>query len=407
MARITPLATAGVLLVGAGLFLLQGGGYTVDVVMPSATNLVRGSMVQVDGATAGSVTDIAARDGKAVVSIELDDEFAPLRNGTTATIAWKATLGERILDLQPAPEENRELPDGTMIEGTVDRVELDQVLAALDAPTRRRLQSLLDRLDQTLSGSEGDLRATLTSAGPAVEALGQVLQAVGDDGPAIRALVSRMRSMTTAVSARRAELTAGVSQLGSALDLVSTRQESLQQLLRELPGTLDTATGTLGRIPGTVDAATPLLRDLRPAAARLPGIARQLSPVLRDLRPTVAELKPTLAVMDVLMSRAPGLLGAVTRVSPQIGMAGETLSPMLAYLRPYMPELAGWLANWGSGAANYDANGHYLRAFAQEGPSSINHNPGVLPPGVTQKLTRLPGESEGQPWTDAHGSEMR
>jgi phospholipid/cholesterol/gamma-HCH transport system substrate-binding protein len=136
-------------------------------------------------------------------------------------------------------------------------------------------------------------------------------------------------------------------------------------------------------------------------------VARELGPVLVDLRPTVAELKPTLAALDVLLGRTPTLLSGVDAVVPQLGTAGQSLSPMLSYLRPYTPELAGWLSNWGSAAANYDSNGHYLRAFAQEGATSLNHNPGILPPGVTQHLTRLPGEAEGQPWVDANGSSLR
>ena len=34
---------------------------------------------------------------------------------------------------------------------------------------------------------------------------------------------------------------------------------------------------------------------------------------------------------------------------------------MLEFLRPYTPDLGGWLCDFGAGAANYDANGHYAR----------------------------------------------
>ena len=35
--------------------------------------------------------------------------------------------------------------------------------------------------------------------------------------------------------------------------------------------------------------------------------------------------------------------------------------PVLQFIRPYVPELVGWLRDFGQGAANYDANGHYAR----------------------------------------------
>ena len=34
---------------------------------------------------------------------------------------------------------------------------------------------------------------------------------------------------------------------------------------------------------------------------------------------------------------------------------------MLEFTRPYIPELVGWFRDFGVGAANYDANGHYAR----------------------------------------------
>lgn len=407
MPKAVPLLAVGALALGALTFTMKDDGYHLDVVMPAASNLVPGSVVQINGAPAGKVSSLEARDGKAVIGLDVDDEFAPLHDGTTVRISWKATLGERIVDLAPGPDTNPELPDGSMIEGTVDRVELDQVLAALDAPTRAHLQSLLSRLDATLSGSEGDLRSTLQSAGPAVQALGEVLRGVGDDGPSIRSLVVRLRELTSAVASRRSDLSGSVDRMASAVQVIAAQRVALRQLLAELPPTLDTANVTLGKVPSTVDAVVPLLDALQPATAKLPGVAHELSPLLRDLRPTVTELRPTLTALDQLLGGTPRLFRGLSSVAPQVGSAGQTLSPMLAYLRPYTPELAGWLSNWGSAAANYDANGHYLRAFGQEGSTSLNHNPGVLPPGITRHRSRIPGEAEGQPWVDANGSEMR
>jgi phospholipid/cholesterol/gamma-HCH transport system substrate-binding protein len=34
---------------------------------------------------------------------------------------------------------------------------------------------------------------------------------------------------------------------------------------------------------------------------------------------------------------------------------------VLEFIRPYIPELVGWFRDFGVGAANYDANGHYAR----------------------------------------------
>ncbi|MFW6868262.1 MlaD family protein [Nocardioides sp. CPCC 206347] len=404
---IAALSAGAILAVSAVVITGTGDDYTVDVVLPAATNLVPGSEVEIDGATAGRVKELETRDGKAVITVALDEDYAPLHDGTTARVSYKALLGERILELFPGKDAAPALADGALVEGSVDRVELDQVLAALDKPTRQKLQSLLDRLSGTLKGKEGDVQSTLQTLGPAVEALGQVLDAVGNDGPTIRKLITRLSNLMATLEKHDTDLESTITDLTTATGTIAANRAQLSKALAELPETLKTAEATLKQVPGTVDAASPLLRALAPGLEQLPGVAKQLEPVLRDLRPTIAELRPTLASARTLLDHTPALLDGAEGVLPQANQVLGDLGPALTYLRPYTPELMGWLSNWGSAAANYDANGHYLRAFIEEGPTSLVNNPGILPPGVTQHLTRYPGESEGQRWTDAHGNEMQ
>ncbi|KRC46640.1 hypothetical protein ASE19_21815 [Nocardioides sp. Root79] len=381
--------------------------YNVQVVLPSATNLVPGSPVKIDGFDAGKVSELEVRDGKAVVTVSVSDDFAPLHDGTTARISWKALLGERVLDLTPGADGAAELPDGAIIKGATDRVELDQVLAALDTNTRKELNGLIARLDATVSGSESDLQQTLAAAGPSLEALGQVLSAVGDDGAAIRNLVTRTADMAEIVASRDEEVRGTIDGFSSGVDAVASQQDQLRKALDELPTTLRQARQTLDNVPETVDVAQPLLDDLTPAAARLPGVAKELAPVLTDLRPVAAQLRPTLQALAPLLRVTPGLLDRTNSVLPQAENTLGSLAPAIDFLRPYTPELVGWLSNWGGAAGNYDSNGHYLRAFIQFGATSLNINPGIMPPGVTNQHQRLPGQNEDQPWTDANGSELR
>jgi len=401
----TILGVVGLIVASVGGLALTNDPYTIDVVLPAATNLVKGSEVEIDGATAGKVSDLEVRDGKAIVTVSLEDDYAPLKDGTTARVSYKALLGERILELMPGEESAADLESGALVEGTVDRVELDQVLAALDEPTRERLKSLVDRVATTLDGREPNVRETLRTLGPAAQALGQLLDAIGSDGPAIRNLVTRLATLTSTLAERDTQLGSTISDLSQAVGTISTNRDQLGRALEDLPETLDVAETTLGEVPGTVDQASPLLEALRPGMERLPGVASHLSPVLRDLRPTIAELRPTLASLSDLLGYTPALLDGAQTLLPQANQVLNDLGPAVTYLRPYTPELAGWLSNWGSAAANYDSNGHYLRAFGQEGSTSFVNNPGVMPPGTTRHLERVPGASEGQPWTDANGSE--
>ena len=81
---------------------------------------------------------------------------------------------------------------------------------------------------------------------------------------------------------------------------------------------------------------------------------------------------------------------------------------MLEFLRPYTPDLAGWLRDFGAGAANYDANGHYARIQPIFNAFQFEDNPagGVLTPippsqrfdGLeTNQLRRCPGAASQPP----------
>ena len=75
-----------------------GNTYTVQVALPSATNIIDGGTVQLNGFTAGSVSDIEASDNQAIVTLKINSEYAPLHEGAQVVVPWKALLGERLVE---------------------------------------------------------------------------------------------------------------------------------------------------------------------------------------------------------------------------------------------------------------------------------------------------------------------
>jgi phospholipid/cholesterol/gamma-HCH transport system substrate-binding protein len=408
MARRAIVAAVGLAVVG-GMFALltRGGAYTVTAVLPNAGNLYVGSSVMRDGYEAGSISEISVEDGKAVVELSIDDEFGPLHDGATAEVLWKAALGERLVRIVDGPEQNPELRDGALLRGIQrEPIELDAVLSALDAPTRRHVASLVTRLRGTLSGREAEANASLRSAGPAISELGAVLREIGADGEAIKQIVEQFDQTMSILATRDQSLQQVVTSLAATTRMVAEQEAGVGATLQKLPPVLRSATSTLSRVPRTVDATVPLLEDLAPATARLRSVSTNLRPLLRDLRPTVARLRPTLDALSRLLGLTPGLLESGIATVPQVDSALTGLTPALDFLRPYTPEVVGWATNWGSAGGNYDANGHYVRFHILTGPEALipSNRPG---PGVTQNLTPEPGAPVGQSWTDANGSELR
>lgn len=384
-----------------------GGRYHATFVFPHATNLFGGSRVQIDGFNVGLVDGLQVRDGKALVKVTIDGKHAPLRDGTTARIDYQSLPGERIVQITPGPETNAALPDGAMITATTPRIELDQILSALDPPTRAAVRRLVPGLDQALAGHEEDLGQTLEAAGPALRAATAVLDAIGSDGPALETLLTSVRDLAERLVARRDSVRGIIDGFDRNLAQTAKRSEDLAAGLDELPSTLQAAESALARIPPAAAASLPLLRELLPAVQALPAAAADLRPFLAELQPTLADLRPALVSLAAVLDETPGLLDKAQAVLPPVTGVLSSLLPVLDYLRPYTPEVAGLIANLNSASANYDANGHFLRVYVSSGSLLLGSVTGQLNPAITGHPDRRPGELEGQPLTDAAGSSVR
>lgn len=398
-----------VLLVAAAVVLfVDTRAYRVTVALPEAPNLIKGGTVLVNGFEAGSIADIAVKDGKAVLDLSINHDVGPLHQGATVKVGWRAVLGERELGIEDGPENAPTIPDGGTIQGEMpDPVEVDRVLSALDPPTRAHLAGLVKNLDGTLKGQEQNVNQTIATAGPTLDALGNVMRGLGDDGPAINNLVTRTSDVVDVLVKRDQDVRTIVSQLTASSQASAAQSDQIAATLQRLPHTLTTATNTLDDVPGTVDKTVPLLDDLRPVTDKLPQFSKNLSPVLANLRPAAAQLRPTLQSLSNLLDYTPALLDSAHAVAPGTDKFLSDVQPALPALRPYTPELVGWLSNWGSATANYDVNGHYMRSSINEGPTSLNADPGIIPPGISQDPYPVPGSLENQPWTDAFGSAAR
>jgi hypothetical protein len=78
---------------------------------------------------------------------------------------------------------------------------------------------------------------------------------------------------------------------------------------------------------------------------------------------------------------------------------------MVSCLRPYAPDLAGFLTTWPGFTSHYDAGGHYGRAFELTVIPALY--PGTLfnskqaiaaSPGLTYAFPRPPGMNDGHPY---------
>ncbi len=131
------------------VLLLSGGGsrYEVTAHFENASQLVDGNVVTVGGTEVGLVDSIElGHHGEALVRFHVDDAYAPLKQGTTATIRSFSLSGvanrEVQLTLPPEGHGGDPIPSGGDLgqSDTVSEVDLDQIFNMLNDRHRRQPQ---------------------------------------------------------------------------------------------------------------------------------------------------------------------------------------------------------------------------------------------------------------------------
>jgi virulence factor Mce-like protein len=330
--RSVPAPVAGLValaLTAAGLYLAFAKQvpfvhhYTVRAQFRDASTLRPGSPVRVAGVNVGTVTDVrSAHPGTrlATVTMRIDDAGRPVHRDARAAIRERTQLeGNEFVDLEPGTPAQPAMPDGGTIpvSATSAPVQLDQVLDALDAPTRRALIKTLDQYGRGLAGRGargfnasirywqraygGSAVAGDATLGPHphslstyVDAAGRVAGALDRDPAAVRQLLARFDATAASFDAQRGALGATIRELPATL---TTGRAALADVRAALPPVdrLAVAAGPAvrGGVP-TIRAATPFLAQLQGlvAPAELQGLAHDLAPTTAGLAQLEQRLVP-------------------------------------------------------------------------------------------------------------------
>src|SRR3954451_2215399 len=102
----TAAVVVAIVVIAVLLFASGSGGHTIKADFINAAQLVKGNLVEIGGQKAGSVTAIdITQDGQAQVTLKIDDDYWPLRQGTRATVRQASLSGiaNRYVDLSLAP----------------------------------------------------------------------------------------------------------------------------------------------------------------------------------------------------------------------------------------------------------------------------------------------------------------
>jgi phospholipid/cholesterol/gamma-HCH transport system substrate-binding protein len=429
MSAVRLLAVAalvgGLVLVAA--VLLRGSEQTeYKLRFQNAGQLVTDDDVQIGGRRIGSIKEIELTGGnEAEVRIAVDEEFTPLTTGTTAVIRATSLSGiaNRYIALTKGP--GKPLEAGAMLtaEKTTTPVDLDQLFATFDGPTRKALQNVISGSARQYEGAGEKANEALKYFNPALGSTRRLVNELTRDQQVFQDFLVNSSRVVTAVAERRQDLSGLISNANTTADAIGDENAALFDALGILPSTLRRANTTFVNLRSTLDDLDELVDVSKPATKDLAPFLAELRPLVADARPTIADLRTLIRTPGAgndlveLLRKAPRLERAARPALANSVKALEKSTPVLEFIRPYTPDLTGWLRDFGQTTANYDANGH----FARISPifNAFNVGPGnaltPLPEGArpvattTGQFRRCPGAATQQaadgsnPWRDQDG----
>jgi phospholipid/cholesterol/gamma-HCH transport system substrate-binding protein len=384
VARILATAAliAAIALVALAMF---GGGsdYKVKAVFDNAGQLVPGNQVRVGGQPIGTISDIELDDqANAVVTMEVNDDFAPLHEGTTATIRASSLSGitNRYVSLKPGPNSNRQIAEGGRIgaDETTAPVDLDTVFNSLDAKTREGLRNVIRGYGDWYDTRGADAGQATKYFAPFLSSGSDLARELTLDQAVLERFLKDGAKTVSAIAERRDDLAGLVVNTNQAMAAIGDESVALQRALELLPGTLRKANTTFVNLRGTLDDVELLVNESKPATKKLEPFFRELRPLVSDLRPTIADLRDLIRLpgpgndLIDLTSAQPELARLTSSVFPRGIQALDRSQPVVSYARQYTPDLAGWFTKFGEVAGYYDANGHYARVMPVFSPARRN-----------------------------------
>jgi phospholipid/cholesterol/gamma-HCH transport system substrate-binding protein len=429
IARGVAAAALTLAIVLVAVLLFRGSGtHDYDLVFQNAGQLVKDDDVQVGGRRIGSVRKITLTDdNRARVRVEIQEPYAPLREGTKAVIRLTSLSGiaNRYIALTPAPNSAKELDDDATLPAgsTTDVVDLDQLFNALNPKARKDLQGVIEGFATQYQGKGEQAGKSAEYFNPFLSTSRDLFNQLTEDEGTLTDFIVNSSRAVTAIAEKRDDLADLVGNTNATAAAIGQENAALSRALGLLPTTLRRGNTTFVNLRATLDDLDPLVAESKPATKRLAPFLRELRPLVRDARPTIADLRKlvTRPGSDNDLLDATRKLPGLQRVaSPTFDHSRQALiksQPVLEFIRPYSEELTGWFHDFGQSTANYDANGHFARIQPIFNAFTFTDNQagGVLRPhGLNQKFEglqtnisrRCPGaasqraEDNSAPWTD-------
>jgi phospholipid/cholesterol/gamma-HCH transport system substrate-binding protein len=368
-------------------FELRAEFETAQAVVPG-----QGQSIRIAGVEVGDVEDVGLEDGRAVVTFAIDREHLPIHRDASILLRPQTGLKDMFFELDPGTRSAGVYEEGDVVpaSNTAPDVNLDEILAALDADTQAYLRLLLVGAGKGLEGRDRELGRLLGGLGPINADLRRLSSEVASRRRNLETLIHNLNLLTGEVARADHDLTSLVSTSNTTLGAIAEQDPSVRRAVELLPGTLAAARRTLTDVADfaavlgpTANELRPFARNLEPANESLARLAEATTPVLHD------EIRPFVRTAREPLPDLRRAAGRYARAAPRLAVVAGKLN-RLANMAAYNPrgaEPAGtpgrdegylyWLAWLGHNGNTVfqaaDGNGLYRRIYFTAGCAQLRN----------------------------------
>lgn len=356
--------------------------YRVSAIVGDVDNMVPFTDVQIAGVNVGKVDSLTRVPGGVKLDIRLSDAARPLHKGATVQVSEKSLAGQTYLRLEDGT--GAPYPHGTMLPRSAVKpsVQLRDVLASLDKPTREALGSTVRALGRGTQGSSRDISGLMSGLGHLGRNGSTALDAISAQTADLKALARELNTTVEALDTGHGQLVQVVEDANRLTGATAGQREAIAATMTRLPGVLDSARNATGTLRQVGTALTPVASNLKQAAPSLSAALQELPATTEDLRALLPSLDQTLRKAPATLKGVPTVADDATALLPPSGELLRDLNPALRYLRPYGRDIAQIFSNFGASFHHYaEDQGSYVYVQPVLGPYSVRPNPVPLDQG--------------------------
>jgi phospholipid/cholesterol/gamma-HCH transport system substrate-binding protein len=378
---VLALAIAGYILYHQPAFTFGQSYYSVRAEFASSAAVTpgQGQAVTIAGVQVGQVGGVELQNGRAVVTMNIYKQYAPIYENATVLLRPRTPLKDMYLELDPGSRAAGAVPAGGLlpVSATSPDVDLDQILASLDADTRSYLLLLLsggaqafrdpttssDPAPDSSSGAGAsaapspaavaDLRGTFKRFAPLDRDTQRFATLLAQRSANLRLAIHNLQRVATALGGVDGQLASLIVSSNTNFAAISSQDANLEAGLSLFPGTLAQTNTTLGKVQAFAAQLGPALGQLVPFARALGPALQASRPLFHDTTPVIqTQLRPfSIAVQPLARALRPAAT-KLARATPPLTRSVKVVNTLLNTLA-YQPSGGeqGYLF-WGSWLAH-------------------------------------------------------